>query len=157
MDRRVAIIIGFGIILAVAVIAIVAGRGGSGGGSKPSFTKPTVQVPSGPPPTKLVSTDIKVGSGKPAASGDAVSVQYVGVDYSTKQEFDSSYDRNQPFNFTLGQGMVIPCWDQGLVGMKPGGERQLVVPPALAYGAQGQPPKIGPNATLVFDIQLISD
>ena len=70
-------------------------------------------------------------------------------------EFDASWNRDQPFEFKLGAGMVIPGWDKGVVGMKVGGRRQLIIPPALAYKASGQPPAIGPNETLVFDIDLL--
>ena len=79
----------------------------------------------------------------------------MGVSWSTGQQFDSSWDRGkQPFKFKLGAGMVIPGWDQGLVGMRQGGRRELVIPPNLAYGPQGQPPSIGPNETLIFVIDL---
>jgi peptidylprolyl isomerase len=82
-------------------------------------------------------------------------MQYVGIAFSTGEEFDASWGRGQPFKFKLGQGMVIPGWDKGIVGMRAGGRRQLVIPPDLAYGAQGQPPSIGPNETLVFDVDLL--
>ena len=119
-------------------------------------TKPKVTVPKGAPPTKLVIKDLKVGSGQAAKTGDTVSVQYVGVNYANGKQFDASWDRGQPFQFQLGAGMVIPGWDQGVAGMKPGGRRELIIPPDLAYGAQGAPPDIPPNATLVFVIDLIS-
>jgi peptidylprolyl isomerase len=157
MDRRIAILIGFAAALAIAVVVIVIGNGDDGDSSKTfSFEKPTITVPDGDPPAELVKTDIKEGEGDPVETGDTVSVQYVGVDFDTGEEFDSSYNSGQPFTVTLGQGSVIKGWDEGIVGMKPGGERQLVIPPDLAYGPQGQPPKIKPNATLVFDIQLES-
>ena len=117
--------------------------------------KPVIVVPSGPPPTSLVIQDIVTGTGAKAQSGSSVTVQYVGVSYSTKQQFDASWDRNQPFPFQLGAGQVIQGWDQGVVGMKVGGRRQLTIPPALAYGAQGMGP-IGPNETLIFVIDLLS-
>lgn len=117
--------------------------------------KPVIPKPKGPPPGGLQSRDVLQGNGKVAASGDTLSVQYVGVSWSTGQEFDSSWSRGKkPFDFQLGAGMVIPGWDQGLVGMRVGGRRELVIPPALAYGPQGQPPAIGPNETLVFVIDL---
>jgi peptidylprolyl isomerase len=121
-----------------------------------SLTKPTVTVPSGPPPTSLQIKDLVVGSGSVAAAGQNITVQYVGVDYATGKQFDASWDHGQPFPFTLGQGNVIQGWDQGLVGMKVGGRRQLIIPPALAYGPQGYPPAIGPNATLIFVVDLVS-
>jgi peptidylprolyl isomerase len=117
--------------------------------------KPVIPKPNGAPPTGLQTRDVVQGNGKVAASGDTLSVQYVGVSWSTGKQFDSSWDRGkQPFRFQLGQGMVIPGWDQGLVGMRKGGRRELVIPPNLAYGPQGQPPAIGPNETLVFVIDL---
>jgi peptidylprolyl isomerase len=117
--------------------------------------KPVILKPQGAPPTGLQSRDLVQGNGKVAASGDTLSVQYVGVAWSTGKEFDSTWDRGKkPFDFPLGQGMVIPGWDQGLIGMRVGGRRELVIPPALGYGAQGQPPAIGPNETLVFVIDL---
>ena len=81
-------------------------------------------------------------------------VQYVGVAQSTGKQFDASWDRGQAFDFPLGQGEVIPGWDEGIVGMKVGGRRQLTIPPDQAYGAQGAPPDIGPNETLVFVVDL---
>jgi peptidylprolyl isomerase len=119
-------------------------------------SKPKVEVPKGPPPQKLVVKDLRKGSGTAAKAGDTVTVQYVGVNYANGKQFDASWDRGQPFQFQLGAGMVIPGWDQGVVGMKPGGRRELTIPPDLAYGAQGAPPDIPPNATLVFVIDLVS-
>jgi len=159
VDRRVIGLLVAGGLLAVVVIAILVGRGGGSSDTTSTAdagTKPNVQVPSGPPPTKLVIKDLKTGDGTEAQAGDQVSVQYVGVDYKTGKQFDASWDRGQPFPFQLGSGQVIPGWDQGVVGMKAGGRRELIVPPDLAYGAQGQPPKIAPNATLVFVIDLLS-
>ena len=100
--------------------------------------------------------DLQVGCGPAAKSGNGLSVEYTGWIASTGKKFDSSYDRSgNPFSFQLGQGQVIPGWDQGLVGMKQGGIRRLIIPAALAYGAQGSPPTIPPNATLIFDVQMI--
>jgi peptidylprolyl isomerase len=121
-----------------------------------SGTKPVVDVPSGPAPTTLTIKDLIVGTGQAAASGQNVTVQYVGVDYATKKQFDASWDHGQPFAFPLGQGQVIKGWDEGVVGMKVGGRRELIIPPDLAYGAQGSPPVIQPNATLVFVVDLVS-
>jgi peptidylprolyl isomerase len=117
-------------------------------------TKPKVTVPSAPPPRKLVVKDLKEGTGPAAKAGDQLTVQYVGVTYANGKQFDASWDRGQPFQFQLGAGMVIPGWDQGLVGMKAGGRRELIIPPDLGYGAQGAPPDIPPNATLIFVIDL---
>ncbi len=119
-------------------------------------TKPKVEVPKGEPPTQLEVTDLVEGTGPEAKTGDVVTVQYVGVDYATGEEFDASWDRGQPFPFTLGAGDVIQGWDLGVAGMKVGGRRELVIPPGLAYGQQGSPPAIGPNATLIFVVDLLA-
>jgi peptidylprolyl isomerase len=122
--------------------------------SKNTKKKPAIPKPQGDPPTTLVSKDIVKGKGKAAKDGDNVSVQYVGVAFSTGTEFDASWDRGQAFTFTLGSGNVIQGWDQGVKGMKEGGRRELVIPPDLAYGPNGAPPAIGPNETLVFVVDL---
>lgn len=121
-----------------------------------SGSKPKVTVPSGPPPKKLQVEDLKTGNGAVAKAGDTVSVHYVGVGYESGQEFDASWDRGEPFTFQLGAGMVIPGWDQGVEGMKVGGQRELIIPPELAYGELGSPPAIGPNETLIFVIDLLA-
>ena len=154
------------IALAAAVLAM-AGCGGSkkaessapGSVSLPAEAsdinvKPAIPKPEGEPPTGLQSRDVLQGNGDTAESGDQVTVQYVGVSWSTGEQFDASWDRGEPFSFRLGAGDVIPGWDQGVSGMREGGRRQLVIPPNLAYGPQGQPPVIGPNETLVFVIDL---
>ena len=82
-------------------------------------------------------------------------MQYVGVNYADGKQFDASWDNGQPFSFQLGSGQVIKGWDQGIAGMKVGGRRELIVPPDLGYGAQGSPPAIGPNETLVFVVDLL--
>ncbi len=103
---------------------------------------------------KLQITDLKVGTGKVAKTGDQVSVNYRGTLTNGKQ-FDSSYDRGQPFDFKLG-GQVIQGWNQGVVGMKVGGKRRLVIPSDLGYGAGGTPDgSIPPNSTLIFEIELL--
>jgi FKBP-type peptidyl-prolyl cis-trans isomerase len=99
--------------------------------------------------------DIKVGTGEVAKDGDHVKVHYTGWLTSGKK-FDSSVDAHQPFSLTLGKGEVIKGWDEGIAGMKVGGKRQLRIPPDLAYGAQGYPGAIPPNATLIFDVQLLA-
>lgn len=103
---------------------------------------------------QLQVTDEKVGDGAEAVAGKTVTVNYVGT-LTNGTKFDSSYDRNQPFSFTLGAGQVIKGWDQGVAGMKVGGKRKLVIPPDLGYGAQGAGDKIPPNSTLVFEIELL--
>jgi len=116
--------------------------------------KPTIAKPAGDPPTTLIVKDLKVGSGDPVTdTSKSYEWNYAGVTWSDGQTFDSSFDRGQSIAFSLDQ--VIPGWKQGLIGIKPGGRRVLVIPPELAYGAQGSPPAIGPNATLVFVVDLI--
>lgn len=110
------------------------------------------------PAEQLVTTDTVVGTGKQARSGMAVKVHYTGWLYNDGQKgakFDSSVDRGEPFEFNLGAGDVIPGWDQGVVGMKEGGKRTLIIPARLAYGSRGAGGVIPPNATLQFDIELI--
>ena len=119
-------------------------------------TRPKVAVPKGAPPKKLEVREIEEGTGAEAKSGDEVTVQYVGVGYDSKEEFDSSWSRNEPFTFTLGAGEVIPGWDQGVAGMKVGGRRELTIPASLAYGPTGSPPVIGPNETLIFVVDLLA-
>ena len=128
----------------------------AGGALTDLDTKPRVPDPAGSPPSRLQVDDIVKGRGAPARRGDTISGQYVGVTFSSGQEFDSSWDRGQPFSFRLGAGDVIPGWDRGLVGMRRGGRRQLTIPPDLAYGEQGSPPAIGPNETLVFVVDLVA-
>ena len=117
--------------------------------------KPVIDKPTGTPPRRLVKEDIVKGKGKAAKAGDRITVQYVGVSFSTGRQFDASWDRGQPFGFFLGAGEVIPGWDKGIVGMKEGGRRKLTIPPEQAYGAQGSPPDIAPNETLVFVVDLV--
>lgn len=118
-------------------------------------TKPQVTVPKGAPPKKLVTNDLEAGSGPAAKAGDQVTVQYVGVGYDSGEQFDASWDRGEPFSFSLGAGEVIPGWDDGIEGMKVGGRRELVIPPDLAYGSAGFPPAIGKNETLIFVVDLL--
>ncbi|HXR31212.1 MAG TPA: FKBP-type peptidyl-prolyl cis-trans isomerase [Solirubrobacterales bacterium] len=119
-------------------------------------TKPKVAVPQGAPPKKLEVNDLEEGSGAEAKAGDEVTVQYVGVNYKSGKEFDASWDRGEPFPFQLGAGAVIPGWDQGIEGMKVGGRRELIIPPAMAYGTAGSPPAIPPNETLIFVVDLLA-
>jgi FKBP-type peptidyl-prolyl cis-trans isomerase len=98
--------------------------------------------------------DVAVGSGTEAHEGSTVKVHYTGT-LKNGTKFDSSRDRNEPFEFTLGKGMVIAGWDKGVVGMKVGGKRKLTIPSELGYGDKGSPPKIPPKATLLFDVELV--
>ncbi len=126
-----------------------------GGDITETSVKPTVEVPEGEPPTELETEDVVEGEGPAAEPGDTLTMQYVGVSYQTGEQFDASWDTGQPFIFELGAGMVIEGWDEGLVGMREGGRRKLVIPPDMAYGAQGSPPAIGPDETLVFVVDLL--
>jgi FKBP-type peptidyl-prolyl cis-trans isomerase len=103
----------------------------------------------------LVYWDIRVGNGAEAKEGSHVRVHYTGW-LTTGKKFDSSVDAGKPFDFTIGNGEVIKGWEEGVAGMKVGGKRQLRVPPALGYGAEGYPGAIPANATLIFDVQLLN-
>ena len=111
--------------------------------------------------TELIKTDVKLGTGDLATAGKNVSVHYTGWLYDAAaadhhgKKFDSSRDRNEPFEFPLGAGRVIQGWDQGVAGMKVGGQRTLVIPARMGYGARGAGGAIPPNATLVFDVELL--
>jgi FKBP-type peptidyl-prolyl cis-trans isomerase len=118
--------------------------------------KPVIVVPDTAPPADLVSEDVVVGSGPEVAAGDFLIMQYVGVSYSSGAQFDASWDRGEPFRFTLGEGSVIQGWDEGIVGMATGGRRTLTIPPDQAYGEAGSGSgAIGPNETLIFTVDLV--
>ena len=121
-----------------------------------SISKPEVDFPGGEPPADLEITDIWEGEGKVAGRGDTVRVHYVGVAFSTGEEFDASWNRGEPLEFRLGIGQVIEGWDQGVQGMKVGGRRQLIIPPGLAYGNRGAGNRIRPGETLIFICDLVS-
>ena len=118
--------------------------------------RPQIDKPEGDVPFELVSEDIALGEGDEATKGTKVSVHYVGVAFSSGEEFDASWNRGQPFEFKLGAGQVIPGWDAGVEGMKVGGRRKLTIPSAMAYGARGAGGVIGPNEPLVFVVDLLS-
>jgi peptidylprolyl isomerase len=121
-----------------------------------TLSKPTIDVPAGPPPADLQISDLWVGDGDEARPGQQVEVHYVGVAHSTGQEFDASWNRRDTFTFPLGAGRVISGWDQGVAGMRVGGRRQLVIPPHLGYGARGAGGAIKPNETLIFVVDLVA-
>jgi peptidylprolyl isomerase len=161
MKRDQLIFLGaLGVAAIIAIIVVVATGDDDDSGSSSTFdpssiSKPEVEVPDGPPPKELQINDITEGDGTAAAAGDTLTMQYVGVSYSNGTQFDASWDNGQPFTFQLGTGSVIPGWDQGIVGMKVGGRRELIIPPDLGYGEQGSPPDIKPNETLVFIVDLL--
>jgi peptidylprolyl isomerase len=127
--------------------------------SGPLSKEPKITLPTTAPSKKLVETNLVVGTGATAASGDQVALNYVGELYSNGKVFDASW-KDTPGKafgpFQLGVGAVIKGWDEGVVGMKVGGRRELIIPPSLAYGKKGRPPTIPPNATLIFVVDLLS-
>jgi peptidylprolyl isomerase len=125
--------------------------------SGPLAKPPVMPKTSGPPPKKLVIKDLIKGSGAVAKKGSTVVVNYVGELYKNDKVFNNSFTAGQTFGpFTLGQGAVIPGWDQGIIGMRVGGRRELIIPPNLAYGKSGSGSTIPPNSTLVFVVDLLS-
>ncbi|MFE6083009.1 FKBP-type peptidyl-prolyl cis-trans isomerase [Streptomyces virginiae] len=120
------------------------------------LTKPEVEVPEGDAPQELAVRDIVVGDGAEAKPGRVIRVHYVGVTFESGVEFDSSWDRGEPFKFAVGGGRVIKGWDRGIRGMKVGGRREIVIPPRLGYGKQSPSPLIPAGSTLVFVVDLLS-
>jgi peptidylprolyl isomerase len=117
--------------------------------------RPQIPKPEGDIPFDLGIDDLLTGEGAEATMGSKVTVHYVGVAFSTGEEFDASWNRGQPFRFTLGKGQVIPGWDRGVDGMRVGGRRKLTIPSAMAYGARGAGGVIKPNEPLVFVVDLL--
>jgi peptidylprolyl isomerase len=117
--------------------------------------EPEIPRPAGSPPRRLETEDIVTGNGPAAKPGDRVTVHYVGVTFSTGEEFNTSWNVGRPYPFPLGGGQVIEGLDRGVAGMRKGGRRKLTIPPELAYGADGSPPEIGPNETLVYVVDLL--
>lgn len=165
MDRRIVTLISFAALLVILIGGYLildsdgSSSSGDGGGSAELTditVKPVIEASTDSEPTELVTNDIVEGEGPAAKDGDEVSVKYVGALYDGT-EFDASWDRPEAtFDLTLGGGTVITGWDQGLVGMKAGGRRELIIPPDLGYGPQGQPPTIPGDATLIFIVDMIS-
>ncbi|GGL00134.1 peptidyl-prolyl cis-trans isomerase [Sphaerisporangium melleum] len=120
-----------------------------------ALTKPEIDFPEGEPPADLEIVDITVGDGEEAKPGHTVKVHYVGVSFSTGEEFDASWNRGDAFQFPLGAGRVIAGWDQGVAGMRVGGRRRLVIPPHLGYGNRGAGNAIKPGETLIFVVDLL--
>ncbi|MDO5619668.1 FKBP-type peptidyl-prolyl cis-trans isomerase [Kocuria sp.] len=118
-------------------------------------SKPEVDFPGGEAPAELKIVDLIEGKGATAQAGQQVSCHYVGVTFSEGEEFDSSWNRNQPLDFTVGVGQVIEGWDQGLLGMRVGGRRRLEIPSTMAYGERGAGGVIGPNESLIFVVDLL--
>jgi peptidylprolyl isomerase len=118
--------------------------------------KPFVEPHMGEPPTELLIEDEIVGDGDEATPGSRAVVHYVGVAHSTGEQFDASWDRDEPFAFTVGQGQVIAGWDNGVAGMRVGGRRRLVIPAHLGYGERGAGGVIAPGETLLFVVDLLS-
>jgi FKBP-type peptidyl-prolyl cis-trans isomerase len=154
--------------LVVPLLLLTAACGGGKGSSAPSAPlpavtagakfgeKPTVAKGSGDPPGDLVVKTLAQGNGPVVKKGDFVLVNYLGQLWNSGQPFDNSFDRGQPFGVKVGAGEVIKGWDQALAGQKAGSRIEMAIPPDLAYGAQGQPPTIPPNSTLVFVVDLLN-
>ena len=121
-----------------------------------ALERPTIDKSEGDIPFELGIDDLVKGEGEEATKGSKVSVHYVGVAFSTGDEFDASWNRGEPFEFKLGAGQVIPGWDAGVEGMKVGGRRKLTIPSAMAYGARGAGGVIKPHEPLVFVVDLLS-
>jgi FKBP-type peptidyl-prolyl cis-trans isomerase len=134
--------------LAVAAVLFIIFRGGGGGGGSTPGSEVTTA-------SGLKYIDEVVGTGVSPKTGQNVTVHYTGT-LVDGTKFDSSVDRGQPYTFRIGTGGVIKGWDEGIMTMKAGGKRRLIIPAELGYGASGNPPKIPPNATLLFEVELLS-
>lgn len=119
-------------------------------------SKPEIVIPDAAPPAELVLEDLEVGTGAEAVAGMNVTVHYVGVAWSTKRQFDASWDRNDLFEFRLGAGQVISGWDEGVAGMRVGGRRRITIPPHMGYGDRGAGGVIAGGETLVFVVDLVN-
>ncbi|MER7698829.1 MULTISPECIES: FKBP-type peptidyl-prolyl cis-trans isomerase [unclassified Streptomyces] len=152
-------------LLLLSAVACGSDKGSDSASSKngvPAITagaefgeKPTLSKGEGDPPKELRTEVISEGDGATLKNGDAIQVNYLGQAWDSTEPFDNSFDRKQPFDLTLGAGMVIQGWDKGLAGQKVGSRVELVIPPELGYGEQGQGEDIKPNATLVFVVDVV--
>ncbi len=147
-------------LLAAFTFVVAACGEGTGGGyaattDTDTTSKPAMTAPEGEPPTELVVEDIVEGDGDELEAGMLMTAHYVGISWSTGEEFDASWERGEPISLVIGQGQVIPGWDEGLLGMRVGGRRSLIIPPDKAYGEQGAPPVIAADETLVFVVDLV--
>ena len=124
-------------------------------GFDPSTSKPEIDFPGDVAPADLVIEDLVLGDGPEAKPGDSISAHYVGVAHSTGEEFDASWNRGSALGFRLGVGQVIKGWDLGIVGMKVGGRRKLIIPASLAYGERGAGGAIKPGEALIFVVDLV--
>ena len=122
----------------------------------PTTTKPEIDFPGDQPPADLVIEEVWEGDGAEAKPGNVVSTHYVGVAYSTGEEFDASWNRGAPLDFQVGVGQVIQGWDQGLLGRREGGRRKLTIPAHLAYGDRGAGGVIKPGESLIFVVDLVA-
>jgi peptidylprolyl isomerase len=143
--------ISFIVLCTVLVLAGCGGSGSSSGGK----TKPEVTAPNGPPPKKLVIEEIEKGTGAAVKVGDEVTVKWLGAHYKDGKEFGSSWADHDTFTFLTNAGRVIPGWDRGMIGMRVGGRRKLIIPPPLAYGHSGTP-EVPPNETLIYVVDLLA-
>jgi hypothetical protein len=139
-----------------ALVADAGGQTGTPRLPKPLSKPPVIAPPSGPVPSRLVVKDLVTGHGDAAKPHDNVTVRYVGALYRQGRVFDSSWQRRRTFTTALSNGSVISGWVKGIVGERVGGRRELIIPPNLGYGGAGNPPKVPPGATLVFDVDLLS-
>lgn len=148
--RRILVVVMSGlVVVALAACRAETTAGGDGEGDGDCVTGETITTDSG-----LQYEDLECGDGDTATRGSQVSVHYTGT-LENGEKFDSSLDRGQPFEFRLGRGMVIAGWEEGIEGMRVGGRRTLTIPPELGYGEAGSPPVIPPNATLIFEVELL--
>jgi peptidylprolyl isomerase len=147
-NQRIAILVIIILLLAGGAYLVWSAASDNSAGNLPNLSGMTTTA------SGLQYKDTQIGSGAEATPGKIVSVHYTGW-LQNGVKFDSSLDRGQPFTLNVGVGQVIPGWDEGLVGMKVGGKRLLVIPPELGYGAAGSPPVIPPNATLIFEVELL--